>query len=58
MYRDPNKGNDLTDQPIAYTDYILGSDVARALICFDTDGNELHEIIIQGEYCEYIHPRV
>lgn len=55
LYRDASKGNDLTDQPvgpIAYTDYTLGSDATRALISIDIEGDELHEIIMQGEYIE------
>jgi hypothetical protein len=55
LYRDPSKGNDLTDQPVgpvAYTDYALGDDDARVLVSFDASGNELHEIIMQGQYVE------
>lgn len=55
LYRDPSKGDDLTDEPcgpLAYTDYTLGSDDTRVLISFDANGNELHEIIVQGQYVE------
>lgn len=55
LYRDPNKGNDLTPTPIgpiAYTDYTLGDEATRALVSFDTKGTELCEIIMQGQYVE------